>query len=181
MFNEMYYDELNQLIDLRNLLGVASAPRTTMNLLGNSVANATYATPSGTVITTGAQAIGQAGCWKTSASQPSLARSRISPDQPRHRRADPGCRRMPCGRASPGQHPDRRSVSRNAVPEHLPGSNHQWQRHCIRGTPLDGRRRWRYHHCPGLIPAGAVITVITPKANAVPTGVVISGSKVITG
>jgi hypothetical protein len=34
LFNEMYYDELNQLIALRALQGVAVAPRATINLLG---------------------------------------------------------------------------------------------------------------------------------------------------
>jgi Ferritin-like domain len=37
MFNEMYFDELNQLIDLRNLLGTAVLPRQTINLLGTGV------------------------------------------------------------------------------------------------------------------------------------------------
>jgi len=34
MFNEIYFDDLNQLIDLRNLIGVPVVPRQTMNLLG---------------------------------------------------------------------------------------------------------------------------------------------------
>ena len=34
LFNEMYYDELNQLIDLRALIGTAVVARQTMNLLG---------------------------------------------------------------------------------------------------------------------------------------------------
>ena len=37
LFNEMYYDELNQLIALRALLGTAVYPRATMNLLGTGV------------------------------------------------------------------------------------------------------------------------------------------------
>jgi hypothetical protein len=37
LFNEMYYDELNQLITLRNLQGTAVAPRATINLLGSGL------------------------------------------------------------------------------------------------------------------------------------------------
>ena len=48
MFNEMYFDELNQLIDLRNLLGTAVLPRQTINLLGTgtSTTATTTLTPS---------------------------------------------------------------------------------------------------------------------------------------
>jgi hypothetical protein len=37
LLNEMYYDELNQVIDLRNLLGVLAVDRPTLNLLGSGV------------------------------------------------------------------------------------------------------------------------------------------------
>jgi hypothetical protein len=67
MFNEMYYDELNQVIDLQQLLGGfattggAAAARQTMDLLCSSAANpAPYATPTGTPMSTGAQVIGMA-------------------------------------------------------------------------------------------------------------------------
>jgi hypothetical protein len=45
IFNEMYYDELNQLIAFRAQLGAAAAPRQTMNLLGTgttTTANLVY-------------------------------------------------------------------------------------------------------------------------------------------
>jgi Ferritin-like domain len=54
LFNEMYYDELNQLIALRSLQGVAAANRGTMNLLGTGTI-----TPPTTTITQ-SQAIGLA-------------------------------------------------------------------------------------------------------------------------
>jgi hypothetical protein len=44
LFNEMYYDELNQLITLRNLQGTAVAPRATINLLGSGLLPAPPAT-----------------------------------------------------------------------------------------------------------------------------------------
>jgi len=60
MLNEMYYDDLNQLIDLQTLLGIAVVARPTMNLLGTSGANATFAAPAATTTLTGAQALGLA-------------------------------------------------------------------------------------------------------------------------
>jgi len=45
MFNEMYYDELNQLIALRNLMGVAVAGRQSVNLLGTGLLPAPTAFP----------------------------------------------------------------------------------------------------------------------------------------
>jgi hypothetical protein len=51
VFNEMYYDELNQLITLRGLLGVTVAPRQTMDILG------TGNLKNGSVTVTQAQAI----------------------------------------------------------------------------------------------------------------------------
>jgi hypothetical protein len=47
IFNEMYYDELNQLIALRAALGAAVVPRQTMNLLGTGPSGS----PSGTAST----------------------------------------------------------------------------------------------------------------------------------
>ena len=44
MFNEMYYDEVNQLIALRSLLGVAAAGRQSVNLLGTGLLPAPPAT-----------------------------------------------------------------------------------------------------------------------------------------
>jgi hypothetical protein len=44
IFNEMYFDELNQLVALRNLLGSAVFPRATMNLLGTGTTTATATT-----------------------------------------------------------------------------------------------------------------------------------------
>jgi hypothetical protein len=182
MFNEMYYDELNQLIDLRNLLGVASAPRTTMNLLGNSVANATYATPSGTVITTGAQAIGQARMLEDisvtafagalsylTGTNLAIAAQILAVD---------GCHAAALRLAS---------IQTGAAYQ---GTLYQstFQVATTAASPIvyavlasTAAVVGDIITAPGLIPAGAVITVITPKANAVPTGVVISGSKVITG
>src|SRR5664280_627611 len=60
MFNEMYYDELNQLVDLRNILGNAAVSRPCMNLAGTSAANTTFAAPAATMSLTGVQAIAQA-------------------------------------------------------------------------------------------------------------------------
>lgn len=60
MFNEMYYDELSQLVDLRNILGSAAVNRPCMNLAGTSAANTTFAAPAATMSLTGVQAIAQA-------------------------------------------------------------------------------------------------------------------------
>jgi hypothetical protein len=60
MFNEMYYDELNQVIDLRNILGSAAVNRPCINLAGTSAANTTFAAPASTMSLTGVQAIAQA-------------------------------------------------------------------------------------------------------------------------
>jgi hypothetical protein len=66
MFNEMFYDDLNQVIDLQQLLGGladtggSAAGRQTINLLGTSAANATFAAPSATTTLSGVQAIAQA-------------------------------------------------------------------------------------------------------------------------
>ncbi len=65
MFNEMYYDELNQIVNLQALLGVAALPRTTINLLGTSAAStstnsAKFAAPPATAKLTAAQALGMA-------------------------------------------------------------------------------------------------------------------------
>jgi len=75
MFNEIYYDDLNHLIDLRNLvivsaigssaLGTAAgyavvAPRPTLNLMGTSAANVAFSAPSTTTVITAAQAIAMA-------------------------------------------------------------------------------------------------------------------------
>ena len=181
MFNEMYYDELNQLIDLRNLLGVASVPRTTMNLLGNSVANATYVTPSGTVISTGAQAIGQARMLEDISvtafagalsylTGPSLAiATQIL--------AVNGCHAaalrlasIQTGAAYQG------TLYQSSFQIGTNGTNIVTailaSTAAVVGDIITA---------PGLIPAGAVITAITPAANKTPTGVVINTSKVITG
>ena len=181
MFNEMYYDELNQLIDLRNLLGVASVPRTTMNLLGNSVANATYVTPSGTVISTGAQAIGQARMLEDISvtafagalsylTGPSLAiATQIL--------AVDGCHAaalrlasIQTGAAYQG------TLYQSSFQIGTNGTNIVTailaSTAAVVGDIITA---------PGLIPAGAVITAITPAANKTPTGVVINTSKVITG
>jgi hypothetical protein len=60
MFSEMYYDELNQLVDLRNILGSAAVNRPCMNLAGTSAANTTFSAPAATMSLTGVQAIAQA-------------------------------------------------------------------------------------------------------------------------
>jgi hypothetical protein len=60
MLNEIYYDELEQLIALRSFLGVAAVNRATMNLLGTSAANAAFAAPPTTTTLTPSQAIGLA-------------------------------------------------------------------------------------------------------------------------
>jgi len=71
LFNEMYFDDLNHLIDLRNLIESASgttgaaaaavvAPRPTLNLLGTSAANASFSAPATTTFISGAQAIAMA-------------------------------------------------------------------------------------------------------------------------
>jgi hypothetical protein len=182
MFNEMYYDELNQLIDLRNLLGVASAARATMNLLGNSVANATYVTPSGTVISTGAQAIGQARMLEDISvtafagalsylTGPNLAiATQIL--------AVDGCHAAALRLAS--------IQTGAAYQGTLYQSNFQIGTNQASHTvyailPSTAAVVGDIITAPGLIPAGAVITAITPAANKVPTGVVINTSKVITG
>lgn len=56
LFNEMYYDELNQLIALRALLGSAVAPRQTINMLGTGP-NGSVSGLSATTTLTQAQAI----------------------------------------------------------------------------------------------------------------------------
>ena len=182
MFNEMYYDELNQLIDLRNLLGVASAARATMNLLGNSVANATYVTPSGTVISTGAQAIGQARMLEDISvtafagalsylTGPNLAiATQIL--------AVDGCHAAALRLAS--------IQTGAAYQGTLYQSNFQIGTNQASPTvyailPSTAAVVGDIITAPGLIPAGAVITAITPKANVSPTGVVISGNTAITG
>ena len=182
MFNEMYYDELNQLIDLRNLLGVASAARATMNLLGNSVANATYVTPSGTVISTGAQAIGQARMLEDISvtafagalsylTGPNLAiATQIL--------AVDGCHAAALRLAS--------IQTGAAYQGTLYQSNFQIGTNQASHTvyailPSTAAVVGDIITAPGLIPAGAVITAITPAANKVPTGVVISGNTAITG
>ena len=181
MFNEMYYDELNQLIDLRNLLGVASAARATMNLLGNSVANATYATPSGTVISTGAQAVGQARMLEDisvtafagalsylTGANLALASQILAVD---------GCHAaalrlasIQTGAAYQG------TLYQSSFQIGTNGTN-------IVTAVLTSTTAvvGDIITAPGLIPAGAVITAITPKTSLTPTGVIISGSKVITG
>ena len=61
MFNEMYYDELNQVVDLRNILGTAAVNRPLINLAGTSAANPTvFAAPAATMSLTAVQAIAQA-------------------------------------------------------------------------------------------------------------------------
>ena len=60
LFNEMYYDELNQLVDLRSLLGSAAVNRPLLNLAGTSASNTTFAAPSATQTLTAVQAIAQA-------------------------------------------------------------------------------------------------------------------------
>jgi hypothetical protein len=75
MFNEMYYDEVNDLVALRNLIinqspagtpvgETAVCPRPTMNLAGTSAANATFAAPAATMTQTGPQVIAQARMLK---------------------------------------------------------------------------------------------------------------------
>jgi len=74
IFNEMYYDELNQLIALRALQGIAVIGRPTMNLLGTG--------PSGTAPTTTSPSprpSGSPACWKISAPRPLPPRPSISP------------------------------------------------------------------------------------------------------
>ena len=75
MLNEMYYDEINDLVALRNLLinqypagtpvgETAVAPRQTINLAGTSGANATFTAPSATMTQSGPQVIAQARMLK---------------------------------------------------------------------------------------------------------------------
>jgi hypothetical protein len=182
MFNEMYYDELNQLIDLRNFLGVAAAPRATMNLLGNSVPSpAAYATPSGTVITTGAQAIGQARMLEDvsvtafagalsylTGTNLAIAAQILATD---------GCHAAALRLAS--------IQTGAAYQGTLYQSTFQIATTALSPTvyavlPSSAAVVGDIITAPGFIPPGAVITAITPKANAVPTGIVTSGSKSIT-
>jgi hypothetical protein len=57
MLNEMYYDELEQLIAFRSFLGAVAVNRGTINLLGTSAANTTFAAPATTTVLTTSQAI----------------------------------------------------------------------------------------------------------------------------
>jgi Ferritin-like domain len=58
LFNEMYYDELNQLIALRAIQGVTVAPRQTINLIGTGPSGGITSTnPPATTTLTPAQAI----------------------------------------------------------------------------------------------------------------------------
>ena len=59
LFNEMYYDELNQLIKLRSLQGIATANRAAMNLTGLGQSGTVPTGPTTTTITQ-SQAIGLA-------------------------------------------------------------------------------------------------------------------------
>jgi Ferritin-like domain len=59
LFNEMYYDELNQLIALRALQGVSVAPRQTINLIGTGPSGGSTL-PAATTTLTPLQAIGLA-------------------------------------------------------------------------------------------------------------------------
>ena len=181
MFNEMYYDELNQLIDLRNLLGVASVPRTTMNLLGNSVANATYVTPSGTVISTGAQAIGQARMLEDiSVTAFAGALSYLT---------GPNLAIATQILAVDGCHAAALRLATIQTGAAYQGTLYQSLfQIATNGTNIvtailasTAAVVGDIITAPGLIPAGAVITAITPAANKTPTGVVINTSKVITG
>ena len=181
MFNEMYYDELNQLIDLRNLLGVASVPRTTMNLLGNSVANATYVTPSGTVISTGAQAIGQARMLEDiSVTAFAGALSYLT---------GPNLAIATQILAVDGCHAAALRLASIQTGAAYQGTLYQSSFQIgTNGTNIvtailasTAAVVGDIITAPGLIPAGAVITAITPAANKTPTGVVINTSKVITG
>ena len=58
MFNEMYYDELNQLITLRALQGVAVGNRATVNLLGTGPSGTAPTTTTAVPVLTQPQAIG---------------------------------------------------------------------------------------------------------------------------
>ncbi len=182
MFNEMYYDELNQLIDLRNFLGVAAVPRATMNLLGNSVANATYVTPSGTVISTGAQAIGQARMLEDvsvtafagalsylTGTNLAIAAQILAVD---------GCHAAALRLAT--------IQTGAAYQGTLYQSNFQIGTNTSTPNTLyailtsTAAVVGDIITAPGLIPAGSVITAINTKASVTPTGFVTSGSKNIT-
>ena len=182
MFNEMYYDELNQLIDLRNILGNAAVNRPLLNLAGTSATNpTTYATPAAATFT-GPQALAQARMLEDvsvtafagaltylTGTNLAIAAQILAVD---------GCHAAALRLASI-QNPSvlyQGSLYQSSFQVvTASGSNNIFavltSTKAVPGDIITGTG----------IPQGSVVTAITPSANATPTGIVINGSSTITG
>jgi hypothetical protein len=181
MFNEMYYDELNQLVDLRNIIGNAAVSRPLINLAGTSAANTTFAAPSATMTLTAVQAIAQARMLEDvsvtafagaltylTGSNLAIAAQILSVD---------GCHAAALRLAS---------IQNNAPYQ---GTLYQssFQVVTTSGSPnifsvLTSTKAVPGDIITGIgIPQGSVVTAITAAANATPTGIVVTGSSTITG
>ena len=173
MFNEMYYDDLNQLIDLRNLLGVAAVARSTINLLGTSASSGSFSAPSATMTLSGAQAIAQARMLEDlSVTAFAGAMTYLTGNNLTFAAqvlAFDGCHAAALRLAT---------IQTNAPyqgTQYQTPSRSQPSQAAKSSTPCSRRPASRRRRCPDrqrLIPAGAVVTTVTSKASAAPTGIV---------
>jgi len=181
MFNEMYYDELNQLVDLRNIIGNAAVSRPLINLAGTSAANTTFSAPSATMTLSAVQAIAQARMLEDvsvtafagaltylTGSNLAIAAQILSVD---------GCHAAALRLASiQNNAPYQGTLYQSSFSVvTTSGSNNIFavltSTKAVPGDIITGIG----------IPSGSVVTAITPAANATPTGVVVNGSSTITG
>jgi hypothetical protein len=181
MFNEMYYDELNQLIDLRNLLGPAAVNRPLINLAGTSASNTTFSAPAATMSLTGVQAIAQARMLEDvsvtafagaltylTGSNLAYAAQILAVD---------GCHAAALRLASiqTGALYQGSMYQSSLSVETQPGSNNLYAQlpstKAVVGDVISGAN----------IPVGSVITAITAATNVTFSGVMIKGTSTITG
>jgi hypothetical protein len=192
LFNEMYYDELNQLITLRSLLGAAVAPRNTINLLGTGPSGS--APSSATTTLTQSQAIALSRLLEdlsvTAFTNAAIYLTGNNLDYAMQAMATDAfhsgaVRLLAIQNNVPYQSTQYNSVATSSTAQSAvtvsgsttTGSNVIYS---ILGTnvPTAGQVLTGIGIPPG---AGAVITSITNTASKTPTGITTSGSSVITG
>jgi hypothetical protein len=182
MFNEMYYDELNQLIALRALQGVAAAGRATVNLLGTGPSGAAPTTTTAVPVLTQSQAIGLARMLEDlSASAFAYATIYLTGTNLAY--------------ATQALAVDAAHAGAIRLISIQTGAAYQSTEYLTTfqvGTTASSSTVYAIGTLPATvvagqaisgtgIPAGAVITAVSAKANAAPTGVIIKSSQVITG
>jgi hypothetical protein len=203
MFNEMYYDEVNSLVALRNLLinqypagtpvgETAVCPRPTMNLAGTSAANATFSAPSGTMTQSGPQVIAQARMLKDLSVTAFTSALQYLSNGPTATNPNNGATLATVAQILAVEGFHSAALRLATIQTGAPFQSTEYVTTFQIGTQAGSTTVYAVSTLPSSvavgqplsgtgIPAGAIITALSSTSNATPTGVVIKGSTLITG